>query len=159
LDEDRDILAVKADGSAPPFPFLDTPFIEKSADVSPDGRWIAYDSNAPGRFEVFVTRFPQRSATPVIVSVAGGRNPRWRRDGRELFYWSDQRLIAVRLDLRDTPRVLSHSTVLETTYASADHPNYDVHPDGKRFVVVTGRARPQRIIVAINPSSLAAQRR
>jgi serine/threonine-protein kinase len=159
LDEDRDILVVKADGSEAPFPYLDTPFIEKSADVSPDGRWIAYDSNAPGRFEVFVTRFPQRSAAPVIVSAAGGRNPRWGRDGRELFYWNDKRLIAVRLDLRDGPRVLNHSTVLETTYASADHPNYDVHPDGRRFVVVTGRARPQRIIVAINPSTLAAQRR
>jgi hypothetical protein len=117
LDEDRNIWAVKADGSEPPVPYLDTPFIEKSADVSPDGRWIAYDSNAP------------------------------------------ERLIAVRLDLRDGPRVMGYSTVLETSYASADHPNYDVHPDGKHFAVVLGRARPQRIIVAINPITLAAQRR
>jgi len=159
LDEDRDIWAVKADGSEAPFPYLDTPFSEKSADVSPDGRWIAYDSNAPGRFEVFVNRFPKPSSSPVIVSSAGGRNPRWGPDGRELFYWNDGRLIAVRLDLKDGPRVVNHTTVLQTSYASADHPNYDIHPDGKRFVVVTGRARPQRIIVAINPFTLAAQRR
>ena len=159
LDEDRDIWAVKVDGSEAPFPYLDTPFIEKSAEVSSDGRWIAYDSNAPGRFEVFVNSFPKPSSSPVIVSSAGGRNPRWGPDGRELFYWNDGRLIAVRLDLRDAPRVVNHTTVLETGYASADHPNYDVHPDGKRFVVVTGRARPQRIIVAINPFALAAQRR
>jgi len=159
LDEDRDIWVVKADGSEAPVPYLDTPFIEKSADVSPDGRWVAYDSNAPGRFEVFVNRFPAPSSSPVIVSSAGGTNPRWARDGRELFYWNDKRLIAVRLDMRDRPRVVNYTTVLETSYASADHPNYDVHPDGKRFVVVTGRARPQRIIVAINPFALAAQRR
>ncbi len=159
LDEDRNIWAVKADGSEPPFPYLDTPFIEKSADVSPDGRWIAYDSNAPGRFEVFVDRFPQHSVSRVIVSSGGGRNPRWGHAGRELFYWNDKRLIAVHLDLRDGPRVMGYSTVLETSYAIADHPNYDVHPDGKHFAVVLGRARPQRIIVAINPITLAAQRR
>ncbi len=159
LDEDRDILLVKADGSEPPVPYLDTPFMEKSADVSPDGRWIAYDSNASGRFEVLVNGFPKRSTSPVIVSRAGGRNPRWGADGRELFYWNDKRLISVRLDLTNRPRVSSHSTILETNYASADHANYDVHPDGSRFVVVQGRARPQRIIVAINAIALAAQRR
>ncbi len=159
LDEDRDIWAVKADGSAAPFPYLDTPFIEKSGVVSPDGRWIAYDSNSPGRFEVFVNRFPEPSASPVIVSSAGGTNPRWGPDGRDLFYWKGQRLIAVRLDLRRGPRVVNHTAVLTTSYAGADHPNYDVHPDGKRFAVVTGRARPQQIIVAINPFPPATPRR
>jgi serine/threonine-protein kinase len=159
LDEDRDIWVVKADGSEAPVPYLDTPAIEKSAQVSPDGRWIAYDSNAPGRFEVLVNTFPTPSASPVIVSATGGTNPRWGRDGRELFYWNADRLIAVRLDLSGQPRVLNRTTVLKTSYAGADHPNYDVHPDGKRFVIVTGRARAQRIIVAINPFSLAAQRR
>ncbi|MGI8402820.1 MAG: protein kinase domain-containing protein [Gemmatimonadaceae bacterium] len=158
LDENRDIWVVRADGSEPPFPYLATPFMEKAATVSPDGRWIAYDSNAPGRFEVFVNTFPKPSSSPVIVSSAGGTNPRWGPDGRELFYWRGGRLIALRLDLREGPRVLNSTTVLETSYAGADHPNYDVHPDGKRFVVVTGRARPQRLIVAINPFTLAAQR-
>ncbi|HEV8356920.1 MAG TPA: protein kinase [Gemmatimonadales bacterium] len=159
LDEDRDIWVVKADGSEPPFAYLDTPFLEKGGDVSPDGRWIAYDSNAPGRFEVFVNTFPKPSASPVIVSSAGGRNPRWGPDGRELFYWNEDRLIAVRLDLSGRPRVVNSSTILKASYASADHPNYDVHPDGRRFVIVTGRARPQRIIVAINPFSAPAPRR
>jgi serine/threonine-protein kinase len=159
LDEDRDIWAVKADGSEPPFAYLDTPFLEKSADVSPDSRWIAYDSNALGRFEVFVNTFPQPSTSPVIVSSAGGRNPRWGPDGRELFYWNEDRLVAVRLDLSSRPRVVNSSIVLKASYASADHPNYDVHSDGKRFVIVTGRARPQRMIVAINPFPAAVPRR
>ena len=159
LDEDRDILAVKADGSAPPFPYLDTPFSEKAADVSPDGRWIAYDSNASGRFEVFVNSFPKRSTSPSIVSKAGGRNPRWSADGRELFYWENKQLISVRLELNGRAHPKSYSTILETNYAAADHANYDVHPDGSRFVIVQGRGRPQRIVVAINATALSAQKR
>jgi len=126
--------------------------------VSPDGRWIAYDSNAPGRFEVFVNSFPQPAGPPVMVSSGGGRNPRWAREGRELFYWNDDRLIAARIDLTGRARVVNRTTILTTQYAGADHPNFDVHPDGKRFIVVTGRARPQRIIVAVNAFTLAAQR-
>jgi eukaryotic-like serine/threonine-protein kinase len=156
LDEDRDIWAVKADGSEPPFPYLDTPFLEKGGQVSPDGHWIVYDSNAPGRFEVFINSFPKASASPVLVSSAGGRNPRWGPDGQELFYWNEDRLYSVRLDLSVRPRVVHSRVVLTAPYAGADHPNYDVSPDGKRFVVVTGRARPQRIIVAINPFPAAA---
>jgi Tol biopolymer transport system component/tRNA A-37 threonylcarbamoyl transferase component Bud32 len=159
LDEDRDIWAVKADGSEAPFPYLDTPFLERGGDVSPDGRWIAYDSNSPGQFEVFVNSFPKPAASPVVVSSGGGRNPRWGPNGRELFYWDEDRLVAARIDLSSRPRVVSSRVVLTAPYAGADHPNYDVHPDGKRFVVVTGRARPQRIIVAINPFPTAAARR
>ena len=136
LDEDRDIWAVKADGSEAPFPYLDTPFIEKSGEVSPDGRWIAYDSNAPGRFEVFVNNFPKPSAAPVIVSTAGGRNPRWAPEGGVVLLERGA-AHAGAVALGDRPRVLGSSTVLQAPYADADHPNYDVHPDGKRFVVVT----------------------
>jgi serine/threonine-protein kinase len=151
---DRDIWVVKADGSQPPLPYLDTDFIEKSGDVSPDGRWLAYDSNASGQVEVVVNSFPKASASPVIVSHGGGRNPRWGHDGRELFYWKERKLIAARIDWRNGPRATAHTTVLETNYAPADHANFDVHPDGTRFIVVTGRERPQRLIVAFEPLAL-----
>lgn len=149
LDEDRDIWAAKADGSEPPFRYLDTPFLEKGCTVSADGRWIAYDSNAPGRFEVFVNRFPTPLPAAIPVSRGGGRNPRWSPDGQVLYYWRDRDLVAARMDLRETARIQSSSTVLQADYAGADHPNYDVHPDGQRFVVLTGRARPQRLTVAL----------
>jgi serine/threonine-protein kinase len=158
-DEDRDLWYVKADGNAAPVKYLDTPFIEKGGTVSADGRWIAYDSNAPGRFEVFVDRFPAATSAPVIVSSGGGRNPRWGRDGLELYYWSERRLMSVRLDLRGQPRVLGRREILDAPYASADHPNYDVSPDGSRFIVVLGRARPQRLTVALNAFQHAASRR
>jgi serine/threonine-protein kinase len=155
-DEDRDIWAVKSDGSEAPFRYLDTPFLEKGGTVSPDGRWIAYDSNAPGRFEVFVNRFPTPLPAAVLVSRGGGRNPRWSPDGQALYYWRDRDLVAARLDLREGARMLGSSTVLQANYAGADHPNYDVHPDGKRFVVLTGRSRPQRLTVALDVFPRAA---
>ena len=160
LDEDRDIWAVKADGSEPPFAYLDTPFLERGGDVSPDGGWIAYDSNAPGRFEVFVNTFPKPSPAPVVVSTGGGRNPRWGPDGKTLYYWNEDRLMEVRLDFTGGRlRVVPSGTAFTASYAAADHPNFDVSPDGKRFVVVTGRPRPERIIVAINPFPARAERR
>ena len=158
-NEDRNIWVVKADGSEASFPYLATPFAEKAGVVSPDGRWIAYDSNSPGRYEVFINSFPKASPSPTVVSSAGGRNPRWGGDGRELYYWNAEQLIVARLDFREGPRVVNSTVLLTASYAAADHPNYDVQPDGNRFVVVTGRARPQRVVVAINPFALAARRR
>ena len=104
---DRDIWVVKADGSQPPLPYLDTDFIEKGGVVSPDGRWLAYDSNASGQVDVVVNSFPKAFASPVIVSEGGGRNPRWGHDGRELFYWKERKLIAVGSigrTVRESPR-------------------------------------------------------
>ncbi|HEV8600219.1 MAG TPA: hypothetical protein VGQ69_12715, partial [Gemmatimonadales bacterium] len=123
---------------------------------SPDGKWIAYDSNSPGHFEVFVNNFPKAGASPILVSKAGGRNPRWGPDGRELFYWNEAELIALRLDFSGGPRVVARTTLFHASYAGADHANFDVHPDGNRFVVLTGQARPQRLILALNPFAPAA---
>ena len=89
LDGDR----TKA--SDKPLPLLHTPSDESSARVSPDGRWIAYVSDESGREEVYVRPFPAADSRWQI-SASGGRRPRWRRDGRELFFASpDRSLVAV----------------------------------------------------------------
>jgi eukaryotic-like serine/threonine-protein kinase len=67
--------------------FLQTPFQEMDARFSPDGRWVAYSSTETTREEIYVTRF-DRPGEKWRVSIAGGRNPRWRRDGKELFFRS-----------------------------------------------------------------------
>jgi hypothetical protein len=64
---------------------LQTQFIEEQAHLSPDGQWIAYVSNESGRWEVYLQRFPRASAE-WPVSTAGGSQPRWRRDGREIYF-------------------------------------------------------------------------
>jgi Tol biopolymer transport system component len=90
-----DLWLLPMSGERTPRPFLQTPHSEQQAQISPDGRWVAYASNASGREEVWVQRFPTPS-TPIQVSSTGGGDPRWRRDGRELFYVAtDRQLMAL----------------------------------------------------------------
>jgi dipeptidyl aminopeptidase/acylaminoacyl peptidase len=72
-----------------PVPFLQTPSDESQAQFSPDGRWVAYTSNESGRYEIYLRPFPTPASASGVkwrVSSSGGQQPRWRRDGRELFY-------------------------------------------------------------------------
>jgi Tol biopolymer transport system component len=72
-------------GDRKPFPFTQTPFIELFGEISPDGKWLAYHSAESGPSEVYVRPFPNGSGK-WLVSTNGGAYPRWRRDGKELFY-------------------------------------------------------------------------
>ncbi len=85
----------KEDGSGwEPHSFLQTPFDEQGARFSPDGHYVAYVSNESGQNEVYVRPFPE-GGRKVTVSSNGGRQPRWSRDGKELFYVEGQTLLAV----------------------------------------------------------------
>jgi len=76
---------------------LEGAFDEIQGQFSPDGRWLAYASNESGRYEIYIRTFP-KADRKWLVSAAGGMQPRWRRDGRELFYVApDTRLMAVPL--------------------------------------------------------------
>lgn len=80
-----DIWALPMRGDAKPFPVVETSFNERDGQFSPDGRWIAYQSNESGRFEIYAQSFPGTNGK-VQVSSNGGAMARWRDDGRELFY-------------------------------------------------------------------------
>ncbi len=136
-----DLGFIETDGSRTPVPLLATPFNEVQGRVSPNGRWIAYASNESGRFEVYVRAFPSAKGQWTI-SPAGGMQPEWRRDGRELFYVSsDRRLMAVPVTTAqdtfsaDVPRPLFDIDVPEPT---APYPgDYAVAADGQRILVNT----------------------
>src|SRR5918999_919260 len=124
-------------GERRPEHFLRTDFQEVSGRFSPDGRFVAYVSNESGRFEVYVQSFPA-SGGKWQVSNGGGGSPRWRRDGRELFYLSaDGKLMAVEVDgssdrfEAEVPAPLFEPRV---GAISGDSP-YDVAADGRRFLV------------------------
>jgi eukaryotic-like serine/threonine-protein kinase len=126
-------------GDRKPIPYLQTEFVEAQARFSPDGRWIAYSSNESGRPEVYVQSFPA-SASKSKVSTDGGAEPRWRRDGKELFYIAaDQKLMAVEVKVGTTfqpglPRALFQTRVI----GLCDELNhYAVSKDGQRFLVNT----------------------
>src|SRR5262245_21401350 len=81
------VLPAPGHGEATPFPVVRTAANELSGTVSPDGRWLAYTSDATGQYEVYVQRFPEGGGLRQL-SIGGGNWPRWRRDGRELFYYA-----------------------------------------------------------------------
>jgi eukaryotic-like serine/threonine-protein kinase len=130
-----DLWALPMTGERKPFLLLRTEAEEREARFSPDGRWLAYSSDEQGKSEVFVQTFPD-SGGKWQISSGGGVVPRWRRDGRELFYISlDQELMAVsvRTDTtfeHDPPRELFESRGVDLfTYRSP----YAVTADGERF--------------------------
>jgi serine/threonine protein kinase len=139
-----DVLVQPADGSAPT-PYVATAADETAARVSPDGRWIAYTSNASGRDEVYLDSYP-RPTRRVQLSHSGGIHPVWRGDGKELYYWREDRLIAVPVSdgWDGAPPKLGAETVLFTAaYQANVNTMYDVSAKGDRFVIVT-RSQPGR---------------
>ena len=117
-------------------PFIDTDFNERAPMFSPDGGWIAFVSNESGRDEVYVRSYPDGNRQ-YTISTDGGSEPMWSKDGREIYYRTGDRMMAVRVTLEngdvDTPVQL-----FTGHYASDAVGNqyYDVGPDG-RFLMIT----------------------
>jgi len=137
------------DGSlGEPLVLLQTPFDEGAARFSPDGRFIAYVSDESGRFEVYVRSFPNGEGK-WRVSVNGGGAPRWRRDGKELFYTEGNKLMAVAVT---TQRGLSPGTpvpLFEENTLQSFTPQYDVTADGKRFIVRERLVNEKRLAIHV----------
>ena len=132
-----DLWVLPMSGDRQPLPFLQTEFNEGQAQFSPDGKWIIYTSDESGAPEVYVQTFPS-SEGKWRVSTDGGAQPRWRKDGRELFYIaSDRTLMAVEVKLGDTfeasvPKPLFGTRVVSLT-EFRNH--YVVTRDGERFLI------------------------
>jgi len=135
-----DILVQPADGSAP-HAYAATAADETSARISPDGRWVAYTSDESGRAEVYLDTYPTPSHRVAITS-GGGLHPVWRGDGRELFYWTGNKLVAVQVGpSSDGPllKVGARTKLFDAPYPGGLSTMYDVSPDGQRFVIVKGK--------------------
>jgi Tol biopolymer transport system component len=131
-----DIWMLPLTGDRKPVPFLRTPFDEHSPRFSPDGRWIAYVSTESGEPEVYVTSSDGGSGK-VRISVSGGRLPRWRRDGKELFYVAPgSQLMSVPILSASPLRADSPATLFR---AESGIGTYDVTPDAQRFIVKESR--------------------
>jgi len=116
--------------------WLATPFDERNARFSPDGRWIAYQSDESGRPEVYVQRFPQ-GGDRWRVSTVGGTSPLWRGDGHELFYLSqDRRVMSVAFRTKPTVEIGAPAPLFQTDQRTTmPVTQYDVTADGQRFVI------------------------
>lgn len=148
LQTTADIFLLPLQGERKPTPWLRTRFDEKNPRFSPDGRWIAYESDESGDTEVYLAR-TDGAREKRRISPAGGAFPRWRRDGRELYYLGPGgSLMAVPV----TPGAqLDAGTPFVLFRAESEIENYDVAPDGLRFLVSvpvdTVRESPVRVIV------------
>jgi Tol biopolymer transport system component/tRNA A-37 threonylcarbamoyl transferase component Bud32 len=125
--------------------FLETPTTNSYPAFSPDGRWLAYASSESGVYEVYVRAFPDRG-TKRLISTSGGNFPVWSRNGRELFYRTeDQRIMVATYTVKgdsfaaDTPRVWSERQLVNTGLTL----NFDLAPDGKRFAVLMPAENPE----------------
>jgi hypothetical protein len=107
------------------------------AKFSPDGRWIAYQSDESGRSEIFVAPFP-RPGGKRLISTSGGSFPRWRADGKEIFYLANGTLMAAEVAIKSEGIEVGaiRSLHIPVTWP---HYKYDVSADGQRFLVATPR--------------------
>jgi len=155
-----DLLLLDVSGDRSVKPFLQTNFIEAQGRFSPDGHWVAYISNETGRFEVYIQSFPSGGAK-VAVSTGGGSQPQWRRDGRELYYYTpDRKLMAVEVtEAGSTFKIGAARPLFELRISGAGIDRgfpgigyYTVTRDGKRFLVAGSpdNQDPQQITVVVN---------
>jgi eukaryotic-like serine/threonine-protein kinase len=116
-------------------------WLVRAAQFSPDGRWVAYASNESGSMEVYVTPFPSGKGK-WQVSSGGGQEPKWRRDGKELFYLSpDSKMMAVPVStgasFASGSPVILFQTHRRQPVSSQDTFSYDVSADGQKFLIAT----------------------
>jgi len=136
IDEDRK-----------PLSLVKTSFNESIAQFSPDGKWIAFESDESGHFEIYLQPFPGPGGT-TRVSTNGGAQVRWRSDGKELFYIAlDGRLMSVPIQVASNGQTIEPGTAIPlfATHSGSVvsipfNQQYDVSPDGQRFLMSTLRS-------------------
>jgi Tol biopolymer transport system component len=147
-------------GNPKPFPLVQTRFDERRGQFSPDGRWVAYESNDSGRFQIYVQPFPA-SGGKWQMSTAGGSQVRWRHDGKELFYLApDQRLMAVPIAVAadgqtltgGEPAALFMTHLAQGAAITGTRSQYAVAADGRFLmnVIVEETAPTPPITVIVN---------
>jgi dipeptidyl aminopeptidase/acylaminoacyl peptidase len=133
-----DLMVLPLTGDRRPFPIVSTPFDEQQGAFSPDGKWVAYQSDKSGRFEIYVRPFPGPGGESQ-VSAEGGHSPRWRADARELYFLApDLKMMAAKVETKgaafsaSAPESLFQTRINQAT----NRQQYDVARDG-RFLILT----------------------
>ena len=137
----NDLWVLPLSDEGKPRPILQTPFSERHGRFSPDGQWVTYTSNESGRDEIHVMAFATQGGKWQI-STAGGDDPRWRRDGRELFYFAGNTIMAAEVNVTGPSfRVGTVRPLFDVRRRTAGYlafgagSSYDVTADGQRFLV------------------------
>ena len=147
-----DVFLMSISGAFEPKPLIATPAYEGGAQLSPDGRWLLYQSDASGRPEIYVRRYPGLDRQ-WQVSDGGGIQARWSRNNREIYYRSGQRIVAAALDASGAEPVFGKPVALFTDDydfgPGISIANYDVTADG-RFIMIRRGVNGGKLRVVIN---------
>ena len=151
-----DLKFVPLEGERKPRTFVGTGDDETNGDFSPDGRWVAYTSDASGRREVYVASFPD-PVRRFPVTTQGGSQPRWSRDGKELFYVRSGQLLAVPVERKGDElafgqeRALFHIPLFTLGDSGFDAiTRYDVSPDGRFLALLRTDQVPDPLVLVLN---------
>jgi Tol biopolymer transport system component len=157
-----DLWVLPLSGDRKAYPLMQTPFNETWAEISPNGKWIAYASDETGRYEVYIRPYPSGDGK-WQVSTNGGWYPRWQKDGKELFYHdaaANGKILSVRVNISgQAPEFSSATPLFDSGYININHGvhhKYAVSPDGKRFIIpraestLTGDTRQLPLTVVLN---------
>ena len=155
----NDLVLLNMDPAGGETPVVNSPFVDGPGDISPDGRWLAYQSNESGQDQVYVRPLDTQTGGRVQVSAAGGTKPVWARNQRELFYLDAAgALTALPVSTAGSFTSGTPVKISSTRYFSANQArSYDVTPDGRRFLFIKGgaptanpAATPVSLIVTLN---------
>jgi Tol biopolymer transport system component len=155
----NDLSLLPMDGKGQLAPLVQTNFTEGIGEISPDGRWLAYQSNESGQDQIYVRPFPDVNSGRRQISPGGGTKPVWAPNGRELFYLDGTGgLTAIPIQTAPALTVGNPAKLFEARYLTANQArSYDVSPDGQRFLFIkdipTDRSTtstPASIIVVLN---------
>ena len=129
-------------------PLLATGFNESAAAISPDGKWLAYQSDETGRPEIYVRPFPDVESGKWQISTSGGQEPHWRGDGKELYYRDTidsltSSIIAVPIETKTGFQAGAPALLFTGSYTFPAYPNYDVSADGQRFILLKLSGGPE----------------
>jgi Tol biopolymer transport system component len=146
----NDIWVLPLSGDRKPFAYVATEFSEGSEKLSPDGRWLAYQSNASRRFEIYVESFPQKGGR-WQVSTGGGIAPVWSRDGRELYYYgSDGKIMVVAIKAGAQFEFYAAKPLFPVSLTIPPNASFEVSRDGRfllPMLVEQGASAPMTVVL------------
>ncbi len=150
-----DLGVLSLEGEEPPEPLLASEFGERNGEISPDGRWLTYQSDESGEDRIYVRPFPDVDSGRIPISARGGTEPLWSPDGSELFYRSGDSLMAVPVRTEPAFEAGSPEVLFTGSYSVTIGRMYDVAPDAQKFLMVkpvetTEGGAPNHVVLVQN---------
>jgi dipeptidyl aminopeptidase/acylaminoacyl peptidase len=144
------VVPVEDQGQQSPFPFIRRNHEQRQAVWSSGGQWVAYSSDETGVPEIWVAPYPGPGRA-ILISTQGGQEPVWSRDGKELYYRNDYKMIAATFETEPEFRVISTEPLFENRFVSCKIcKTYDVGPDGQFVMIQDSKESPQQINIVVN---------